>query len=168
MQSVDQAADQNPRETSPRRRTLKTTTALVALVGIVFGFGAARLLDGTGSDDGEAEVETLVERFIAAWDDGDGEAVVALMTEDGVHTCPLGHFSVAEDGGAELVSAVGSMDGDEFTVISGPIVSEAEAPLEAVSIVRISGLVDVLGIARHSVVEQEGDLRIAESEYTHL
>ena len=140
MRSVDQAADQNPRETSPRRRTLKTTTALVA----------------------------LVERFIAAWDDGDGEAVVALMTEDGVHTCPLGHFSVAEDGGAELVSAVGSMDGDEFTVISGPIVSEAEAPLEAVSIVRISGLVDVLGIARHSVVEQEGDLRIAESEYTHL
>ena len=144
--------------------------AVAGAVGLLLGFGIAWLLTGSDSADrsGVAEVEALVRDYIAAWDAGDGGAVVGLMTSDGVHTCPLGRFSLGQ-GREGLVAAVASMEGDDFEIVSGPILSSDKAPLEAVSLVRIdSPSVDILGIARHKVAEEGGQLRISVSEYTHF
>ena len=74
-----------------------------------------------------------------------------------MHTCPLGRLAAGSDDGARLVAAVESMEGDDFETVSGPILSNDEPPIEAVSLVRItSPSANVLGIARYRILEADG------------
>lgn len=138
---------------------------IVMVLLVVLAIAAGWWILAARSSDGDAEA--LVVDYLAAWDAGDGEAVVALMTDDGVHTCPLGTFSVDDDRAA-LIAAVRSMEGDDFVVVDGPIVSQSAPPLEAVAWVRIeTPASDALGLATYRIVREDGELLISRSLFEH-
>jgi uncharacterized protein (TIGR02246 family) len=62
------------------------TTALIALAALLVGLGAGWLVfSPEPPDDVDREIQALIDDYVAAWNVQDGQAVVALMTEDGKH-----------------------------------------------------------------------------------
>ena len=76
--------DTRPAEqTSRQRHDSWLSVAVVALVAALVGLGVGYLLfDTDAGDEVPAEVETLLADYWAAAAAGDGEAVVALLTDD--------------------------------------------------------------------------------------
>lgn len=142
----------------------------LVVAALVVGLGASWLIARNGDQtDFESDVVQLVEDYLRAWDAGDGDAVVALMTDDGVHTCPLGTFAVDDDNAAGLIRAVERMGVDDFVLLSDAIVAGPEAPTEVSVYLSINGpYSETPGLAQYTVVEQDGELRIARSIFTHL
>ncbi len=152
----------------PEVRGRWSVAIIVGIATLVILLGASWIQSRFDNGAAEGDVAELIDEYIAAWDRADGEAVVALMTPDGTHTCPLGDFSIADDDGERLIRGVESMADDDFEMISGPILSDTEAPLYAVAFVRISSeSTEVMGIGEYHIVEHDGVLKIASSVYTH-
>ncbi len=61
-------------------------TALIGVLALLIGVGAGWFVfSPEPPDDIDREIQSLIDDYVAAWDAHDGGAVVALMTEDGVH-----------------------------------------------------------------------------------
>ncbi len=161
--------DQTPGPmTTPKSRARVPAFVLGAMaLGLLIGWFTAPSDDE--QTDFESDVAQLVEDYRAAWDAGDGEAVLALMADNGVHTCPLGRFEVSDDDGAALMGAVERLEGDDFVLLSDPIMAGTETPTDVSVYLAIdSPNSRIPGLAQYRIIEQEGELRIAESIFTHL
>lgn len=61
-------------------------TSLIAGLALMIGLGAGWLAFAPEPpNDTDRQIQSLVDDYVAAWDAHDGQAVVALMTKDGVH-----------------------------------------------------------------------------------
>ncbi len=159
-----------PEATPHTRGWLATVVAL--LVGVAIGLGAGWLLFSAESTSVNPEAEALVRDFVSAWDAGDGDAVVALMTDDGVVRNPKGEFLASGDGAASLADLVDSTPGLEYTITQGPILSGADTPIQAWAIQEIiepdettaEGFLETtwVGLGTYRIEDVDGTLLIAE------
>lgn len=132
-------------------------------IGVAAGLGAGWMILASASTD--AEVAALLDDYLAAWDAGDGEAVVSFMTEDGVHYSGGASQGKAanDDGGLGLAAFVEGHEWATFEPVSDPVVSEGP-PYEAALIVRVSnGGQDAFeAVEVFEIVEaDDGSLKIA-------
>lgn len=106
------------------------------VLGAALGLGAGWLAFAPTSAD--VEVASLIDDYLAAWDAGDGEAVVSFMTEDGVHFSGGAAQGKAadDDGGLGLAAFVDRLEWVTFERVSDPVVSEGP-PYVAAVIVRV-------------------------------
>ena len=71
-------------QTASRRGVV--TLLVVGVAALLIGLGAGWLaFSPVPPDDVDREIQALVDEYVAAWNIQDGQAVVALMTEDGKH-----------------------------------------------------------------------------------
>ena len=84
IESSEQQVRAPEASAAPRRGWV--TTALIALAALLVGLGAGWLVfSPEPPDDVDREIQALIDDYVAAWNVQDGQAVVALMTEDGKH-----------------------------------------------------------------------------------
>ena len=120
MQTVER-----PVETSgePLRKTNRyLVIALSFIVVLVAGFGAWLVIDEyTGVD---REIEVLVSDWYDAWDRGDGEAVVGMMSSFARH---YDQTTLTEGlKGDQLAALVTTMTAYDFTMLGEPLIIEKE------------------------------------------
>lgn len=81
---TEQAPGGEGAQTFSRRGVV--TLLLVGVAALLIGLGAGWLaFSPEAPDDVDREIQALVDDYVAAWNVQDGQAVVALMTEDGMH-----------------------------------------------------------------------------------
>ena len=154
---------------SPRGRLLVILFGIGMLVlGLIGGWLLASDADETATWGGEvdgttlADIDELLDDYWAAWDAGDGEAVVAQMTTDGWFSSPY----TAEDGyaGVLLVSYVNSYDEVEFTQVGPTTVVETPAGYEVAGAARSYDPYNdetKWPLDHYVIVEEDGQLLIA-------
>jgi len=152
-------------EVTKSRGAVHWVAALVAaLVGVAAGIGVGFLLFSPKPMN--ADVDALVRDYVAAWDAGDGQAVMALMTDDATHTSFAYPSGIS---GIEIAGAVRTTEPSRFEAIGDVIVAGSAAPYEASNVVRITGQ-DELGnyepsgvefVNTYDVVEVDGQLLIS-------
>jgi hypothetical protein len=102
MQTIDRRAD----TATPAAGARWPIVALVVMVVAVLGLGTWWLVDQyTGVD---RQIEVLLDDYLQAWSNGDGEALLAVMAPGGRHVSdgtPAGGL-----GGEELAAFVESID----------------------------------------------------------
>lgn len=129
------SASQTSVRHGPRSRVLPWLVG--GVVGAAVGLAGGWLIFAPAPSN--AEVAALIDDYLAAWDAGDGEAVVSLMTEDGVHYSGGATTGKQANGGAlGLAPFVERHAVLTFEPVSDPIVS-AGPPYEAAVIVRVTG-----------------------------
>lgn len=152
-------------EMTKSRGTANWVAALVAaLAGVAAGIGVGFLLFSPKPMN--TEVDALVRDYIAAWDAGDGQAVMALMTDDATHTSFEYPSGITGD---EIGTAVRTHEPSRIEAIGDVIVAGGVAPYEASNIVRITdqdgaGNYEPSGVEfvnTYYVVEDDGQLLIA-------
>lgn len=129
-----------PQATVPHRPSSRMLPWLVSgAAGVALGLGAGWLVFAPASGDADLEVAALIDDYIAAWDAGDGAAVVSLMTEDGVHYSADAQQGKAanDDGALGLAALVERIGWATLEPVGDPIVSEGP-PYEAAVIVRLT------------------------------
>lgn len=158
-----------PQATVPDRKNSRMMPWLVSgVVGIALGLGAGWLVFAPTSAD--AEVAALIDDYLAAWDAGDGEAVVSFMTEDGVHYSADAQQGKAanDDGALGLAAYVERIGWATLEPVSDPIVSDGP-PYEAAVIVRLTfpnGQDSDEAVENFFIVEDDdGSLKIAVDSY---
>ncbi len=106
-----------------------------ALLGVLGGrmiFAAEQVPD---------DVQTLVDEYTAAWNAGDGEAAVALMTEDGAHYSGDAQQGkkAADDGALGLVAFIDRYDGYlTFEPASELVATHDGPPYEVARVVHVA------------------------------
>lgn len=143
--------------------------ALVALiVGLAVGVGAGWLLFTPDSVNPEAEA--LVRDHLAAWNAGDPDAVLALMTEDAVMLgASGGPYYAAEDGTDGIAYLVEEMSDMDFLMTDGPILSGPEPPITVWTVTLITDEgVDYPGLVTLTIEDVDGTLLIAEHTWDDL
>jgi uncharacterized protein (TIGR02246 family) len=133
---------------------------IAALVALVVGIGVGFL--AFSPKPMNAEVDSLVRDYIAAWDAGDGQAVLDLMTDDGTHTSFQYRSGYSGD---QLSRIVASHEGSRFEVIGEVIVAGDSAPYEASHVARITdqdeaGSTGAVFVNNYVIVEVDGQLKI--------
>lgn len=99
-------------ERTGRHRHSTMTVFISVVVAALVGFGLGWLAFGDSGTDVPSEVEELVDAYVAAWNETDGDAAVALLGGDGVH------YSGNDEGvsGDELAVAIDNLPAtDQFT-----------------------------------------------------
>jgi len=153
-----------PQVTVPHRKGSRVMSWMVGgAVGVAFGLGAGWLLFAPTSAN--TEVTALIDEYLAAWDAGDGAAVVSLMTEDGVHYSGGAEQGRAanDDGALGLAAFVEREEWATFEAVSTPVVSDGP-PYEAAVIVRVTnnGQDSFEAVEAFLIVEDDdGSLKIA-------
>ena len=152
-----------PSQATVAHRTCVMSWMVGGAVGVALGLGAGWLVFAPTPAD--ADVAALIDGYLAAWDAGDGAAVVSLMTEDGVHySGGAQQGKVANDDGAlGLAAFVERFEWGTFEAVGAPIVSDGP-PYEAAVIVRLTnnGQDSVEAVEAFLIVEDDdGSLRIA-------
>lgn len=112
------------------------------------------------------EVDALVRDYIAAWDAGDGQAVMSMMTDSATHTSWAYPSGITGD---QIGAAVRTHEPSRFEVIGDVIVAGGGEPYEASNIVLITdqdaaGNYDPSGVEfvnNHYVVEVDGQLLLS-------
>lgn len=109
----------------PLRKTNRyLVAALSFLMLLVVGFGAWLLIDEyTGVD---REIELVARDWYDAWDRGDGEAVLAMMSPTARHYDSDGVAGGV--GGDQLAALVESVTVFDFAVVGEPLIVEKLAP----------------------------------------
>lgn len=144
---------------------------LVALGAFVLGLFGGWMLTNGGDDpatwggevDGAVltEIDELLDDYWAAWDAGDGEAVVALMSTDGWfasnNTASVGYT------GEQLASYVDSYGDLEFTQVGPVTVIETIAGYEVAGAERVDEYTPepLWALDHFVIIDQDGQLRIA-------
>jgi hypothetical protein len=154
-------------EMTKRRGVAGWVAALVAaLVGVAAGIGVGFLLFSPKPMN--ADVDALVRDYVAAWDAGDGQAVMALMTDDATHTSFIYPSGITGD---QIGAAVTTHEPSRFEAIGDVIVAGSAAPYEASNVVRITdrdsaGNYDPSGVEfviTYDIVEVDDQLLISNS-----
>lgn len=176
MNSLKEGTELHPGATTPaaepahssRGRVLTVLFGMGMLVlGLAGGWWLASDGDDAGTWGGEIddavldEIDALLDDYWAAWDAGDGEAVVALMATDGWFSSSY----TAEGGnsGDALVSYVNRYDNLEFTQVGPTTVIESLAGYEVVGAERVDEYTPepLWALDHYVIVEEDGQLRIA-------
>lgn len=139
-------------------------TLVAALVGVAAGIGVGFLLFSPKPMN--AEVDALVRDYIAAWDAGDGQAVMDLMTDNATHTSFTYPSGITGD---QIGAAVRTHEPSRFEAIGDVIVAGGAEPYEASNVVRITdqdsaGNYDPSGVEfvnTYYIVEVDGQLLIS-------
>ena len=158
-----------PESAKPQRGPLIAVLFGIAMLvlGLVGGWMLASDGDDTGTWGGEVddatltEIDELLDDYWAAWDAGDGAAVVAVMATDGWfssnNTAQGGHT------GDQLVAYVNSWDRLDFTQVGPTTVIETFAGYEVVGAERVDQYnpEPLWALDHYVIVEEDGQLRIA-------
>ena len=115
----------------------------VAVVAAVVAAALLGLLGGRmifAPEQVPDEVQTLVDDYTAAWDAGDGDAVVALMTEDGAHYSDEAQQGkmAADDGPLGLAALVDRWEYLTFEPASELVATHDGPPYEVARVIHIS------------------------------
>lgn len=176
MSTTKEETVSNTEATIPAARPVTSSRARVLVV--VFGIGMLVLgllggwmLTGDGDDPGTwggevddatlAEIDDLLDEYWAGWDAGDGDAVVALMANDGWfasdNTAEGGHSGEAL---ANYVARYGDL---EFTQVGPTTVIETRVGYEVVGAERVDEFTPepLWALDHYVIVEEDGQLRIA-------
>ena len=143
---------------------------LVAVLGLAAGLGLGWLLFNPSSMNPQAEA--LARDYLAAWDAGDTEAVLAMMTADGIKQCPRGTFRAADTTATGLAADVEYST--RFALHTGPdvIMSNPEPPLRVLLLTSVasegSSTDGTPGTSELTIVEDNGQLKIAKLVWTPL
>lgn len=139
-----------------------------AVVGAVIGVGAGWLLFAPSSMN--AEAEALARDMTAAWDAGDADAVLAMMTEDAVKRCPRGTFRADGEGAGSIAADVEYSTQLAIEMDPDVLVSGSEPPLRVLVIgtIRAEGSDDegTPYVEQLTVVDDDGELKVAEMVIT--
>lgn len=137
------------------------------VLGLLGGWMLARDGDDPGTWGGEmdeailVEIDELLNDYWAGWDDGDGDAVVALMAADGwfssVNTAERGHT------GEQLAAYVETYRNLDFTQVGPTTVIETRAGYEVAGAERVDewSPEPLWALDHFVIVEEDGQLRIA-------
>jgi hypothetical protein len=153
---------------SSRARVLVVLTAIAMLVlGLLGGWLLASDGDDSATWGGEideatlAEIDQLLDDYWAAWDAGDGQAVVAVMATDGWFSSA----NTAQGGysGDQLASYVDRYEDLEFTPVGPTTVIETAAGYEVAGAERVDEWTPepLWALDHFVIVEEDGQLRIA-------
>ncbi len=160
-----------PQAASPARSSRTRVFAILTGIGmLVLGLLGGWMLASGGDDTwggGEiddatlAEIDELLDDYWAGWDAGDGDAVVALMAEDGWFTS----VNTAESGytGDQLASYVNRYSNLEFTRVGPTTVIETRAGFEVMGAERVDEYTPepFFALDHFVIVDEDGQLRIA-------
>ncbi len=85
------------------------------------------------------EVQTLIDEYTAAWDAGDGDAAVALMTADGVHYSggAQNGKEAADEGALGLAAFIDRMEFATFEPASIAVATHDGPPYEVARIIHV-------------------------------
>ena len=152
-----------------QRRLRALTTTVIVLAVALIGLGAWVIYDLVTESDTAAtgEIETLLEDYQTAWNEYDGEAFLALVTDNFVHEY-AGFSSDADSTAAQIESnevfennietlgePIMSGDGPTYYVAQVDVLtSQGDAELQGVSLFTIVDDADVLRIQQHVFVGQ--------------
>lgn len=179
MSKVKEETDLHPEATSPVSPDPEPAkpprgwlmAVLFGIAMLVLGLVTGRMLASDGDDTGTwggeiddpilTEIDELLDDYWAAWDTGDGDAVVALMANDGwfssTNTTQSGHT------GDQLATYVNSWDRLDFTQVGPTTVIETFAGYEVVGAERVDQYnpEPLWALDHYVIVEEDGQLRIA-------
>jgi ketosteroid isomerase-like protein len=135
--AVTEAPDAPP--TGGRKPTRWRWVAVVAAVvaAALLGLLGGRMI--FAPEQVPDEVQTLVDDYTAAWDAGDGDAVVALMTEDGAHYSNEAQEGklAADDGPLGLAALVDGWEGLTFEPASELVATHDGPPYEVARVLNV-------------------------------
>jgi len=158
------------RQEGERSRTRRRAwwAVIGAGVGAVVGVGVGWLLFAPPSVNVEAEA--LARDITAAWDAGDADAVLAMMTEDAVKRCPRGTFRADGEGASSIAADVEYSTWLDIEMDSDVLVSGPEPPLRVLVVGTISAEgSDEEGtpyVEQLTMVDDDGELKVAEMVIT--
>jgi hypothetical protein len=156
---TDRPSDVAGGETARLRRRLRAMTVTVVVLAVaLIGLGAWVVYDLVAQPDTAptAEIEALLDDYTTAWNEYDGDAFLALVTDDYVHEY-AGFGSTAESVAADIESNevfenTVEKVGDPIMIGEGPRYYVAQANrLTSVGGVRLEG------ISLFTII-QEGDM----------
>ena len=154
-----------PRIETPRHPGRGVETwLLIVFAGAVLAIGGWFLVDEyTGVD---RQIDLLVTDWTTAWNAGDGDAVVALMTPGGRHVCSLQPApGVAGEELAGFVAMFRTTFGFEGRHLSDPVIVESSDGY-LVTVALDGGSVGA-GHSYFRIVDRDGQLLIAYHEFLH-
>lgn len=163
-------AQAGPEVTHGARNRLTTLVAL--LVGLSVGLGAGWLLFTPDSVNRQAEA--LVQDYVAAWDTGHPDAVLALMTEGAVlfdGLGPSGSFDASFaslDGTNGIAYKVDEMSEMDFRLTDDPTLSGSEIPTTAWVVMTITfeeGFEPLPGLLTLTIEDIGGNLLISQHKW---
>lgn len=167
------AASTQPTPVGPEatRSASRWLSALIALiVGLSVGLGAGWLV--FTPDSVNAEAEALVQDYVAAWDAGDPEAVLALMTDGAVLLDSLGpaNASFASlDGTDSIAYKVDEMSDRDFRLTDDPTLSGSDMPITAWVVMTITveefGYEPIPGLLTLTIEDIGGNLLISQHKW---
>ncbi len=109
------------------------------------------------------EIDELLDDYWAAFDAGDGEAMVALMTADGWYSTDT--TTVRGISGEDLVAYVETLAGVNFQRVGTPIVVENWAGFDVATAIRVDNGIENAepdwALVHLGIREEDGQLRIA-------
>lgn len=157
-------------EAGAQARTGWLLTSLIAVLALLIGLGAGWLAFAPEPpDDTDRQIQALIDDYVAAWDSHDGQAVVALMTQDGVHYSggAAGGKDASSDSLARSLAffVEHHAGGMSFTSVNDAVIRTQDGPPYLVANVVELGLSTTGGDSEQAVevyriVPEEGVLKI--------
>jgi hypothetical protein len=158
------------RDRSPR---VWVATVLVAVGALVLGLIGGWMLSSGGDDSTTwggnvdastlGEIDELLDDYWAAFDAGDGEAMVALMTADGWYSTD--DTTVRGISGEDLVTYVETLAGVNFQRVGPPIVVENWAGFDVATAIRVDNGTENAepgwALVHLEIHDEDGQLRVA-------
>jgi hypothetical protein len=162
-------ADQGD-QTSSRSRLLTVTVIVLAVVVLGLGAWTVYGMSSTTETQPTADVQRVVDNYLAAWNSYDGEAFRELVTDDYV----LDMVGITEsetmhvDEASELVNGLEAFEWNEAVI--GEAIMTGDGPYYVSAVEHFTapgyGPQGVDGISTFTVVNDGGTLRVARHDYT--